>query len=282
MGTRGSAMALVQSQQLAASGLSNALRPLLFFGGARRFDEILFLRRRMKWTRNGASMRKMLWVLGLLAMTAASVYPQMVPQPDKDGVYSFGKGLTLPKLIHGAEAVYPTDPSLAGIKRVCVMRVVIGADGTPGTVQVINQRPSPFDASAAAAVKQSQFVPGRYQESSVPTYITLWVPFNVAKRVLATVSTPSQKGVSVPVALNSVTAEFPKQARKEKDEGVVVIRVPVTETGLPTNATVEWHAGHGFDENALKAVANYRFKPATLHGVPVPMEIVVEVNFRRD
>jgi len=35
----------------------------------------------------------------------------------------------------------------------------------------------------------------------------------------------------------------------------------------------------GLDEEALKAVRKYRFKPATLEGVPVPVPIVVEINF---
>jgi len=59
-----------------------------------------------------------------------------------------------------------------------------------------------------------------------------------------------------------------------------LVHVVVTEEGLPVDARVLIPLGHGFDENALKAVAKYKFKPATLRGMPVPKDITVMVNFR--
>jgi TonB family protein len=39
--------------------------------------------------------------------------------------------------------------------------------------------------------------------------------------------------------------------------------------------------GMGLDEEALKAVRKYKFKPALMDGkTPVPVEINMEVNFR--
>jgi TonB family protein len=64
--------------------------------------------------------------------------------------------------------------------------------------------------------------------------------------------------------------------------GIVLIHVLVTEDGLPSDARVLVTSGDGFSESALKAVAKYRFSPAKLRGVPTPLDINVEVNFRRD
>jgi TonB family protein len=36
----------------------------------------------------------------------------------------------------------------------------------------------------------------------------------------------------------------------------------------------------GLDEKAVEAVRRYRFKPATLQGKPVAVELNIEVNFR--
>jgi protein TonB len=36
----------------------------------------------------------------------------------------------------------------------------------------------------------------------------------------------------------------------------------------------------GLDDNAIKAVQQYRFKPAMEGGKPVPVELNVEVNFQ--
>ena len=39
-------------------------------------------------------------------------------------------------------------------------------------------------------------------------------------------------------------------------------------------------AGHGLDVQAEEAVRRYKFAPATKDGKPVPMRIVVELNFK--
>jgi TonB family protein len=36
----------------------------------------------------------------------------------------------------------------------------------------------------------------------------------------------------------------------------------------------------GLDENAVKAVKEYRFEPAEFQGKPVPVETTVEINYR--
>jgi protein TonB len=38
--------------------------------------------------------------------------------------------------------------------------------------------------------------------------------------------------------------------------------------------------GMGLDEKAVEAVKQYRFKPATEGGEPVPVELNIEVNFK--
>jgi TonB family protein len=88
-------------------------------------------------------------------------------------------------------------------------------------------------------------------------------------------------GVSAPVALNSVEAEFSDEARRAKYQGVVLISMIVDANGMPQNPRVVRPLGMGLDEKALEAVRKYRFKPAMKDGkTPVPVMITVEVNFR--
>lgn len=54
----------------------------------------------------------------------------------------------------------------------------------------------------------------------------------------------------------------------------------VDEDGNPQNVRVIRPLGMGLDEKAIEAVRRYRFNPALKDGVPVPVEIKVEVNFR--
>ena len=88
-------------------------------------------------------------------------------------------------------------------------------------------------------------------------------------------------GVSAPVPLNSVEAEFSDEARRAKYQGVCLISLIVDVHGDPQNPRVVRALGMGLDEKALEAVKKYKFKPAMKDGkTPVPVMITVEVNFR--
>jgi protein TonB len=88
-------------------------------------------------------------------------------------------------------------------------------------------------------------------------------------------------GVSAPVPLNSVEAEFSDEARRAKYQGVCLISLIVDAQGNPQNPRVIRALGMGLDEKALEAVRKYKFRPAMKDGrTPVPVMITVEVNFR--
>jgi TonB family protein len=87
-------------------------------------------------------------------------------------------------------------------------------------------------------------------------------------------------GVSAPVPLNSVEAEFSDEARRAKYQGVCLISLIVDAQGNPQNPRVARTLGMGLDEKAIEAVKKYKFKPAMKGNTPVPVMITVEVNFR--
>lgn len=86
--------------------------------------------------------------------------------------------------------------------------------------------------------------------------------------------------VKPPVLTYSVDAVYPKN-HKEKKNTIVVCSLVVSPEGLPTNIKVKRSAGKDFDENAMEAVRQFRFKPAMRKGEPVAVAIVIEVNFQR-
>jgi periplasmic protein TonB len=88
-------------------------------------------------------------------------------------------------------------------------------------------------------------------------------------------------GISAPVPLNTVEAEFSDEARRAKYSGVCLIQMIVDAHGMPQDPHVVRALGMGLDQKALEAVRKYRFKPALKDGkIPVPVMITVEVNFR--
>ncbi len=73
-------------------------------------------------------------------------------------------------------------------------------------------------------------------------------------------------GISAPVPLNNVEAEFSDEARRAKYQGVCLISVIVDAQGNPQNPRVIRTLGMGLDEKALEAVRKYKFKPAMKRG----------------
>lgn len=86
-------------------------------------------------------------------------------------------------------------------------------------------------------------------------------------------------GVRPPVAIFAPEPEFSDQARMAKYQGQCVVEVIVDAKGLPQKPRVVRPLGMGLDEKALEAVKQYRFKPATLNGRPVPVLIDIIVDF---
>jgi TonB family protein len=86
-------------------------------------------------------------------------------------------------------------------------------------------------------------------------------------------------GVSAPQVIHSVDPEFTDAARQAKYEGAVSIQLIVDRQGNPENIQVVRHLGMGLDEKAIEAVRQYKFRPAMFQGKPVPVQMVINVNF---
>jgi TonB family protein len=85
--------------------------------------------------------------------------------------------------------------------------------------------------------------------------------------------------VTPPVLVHSVDAEFTKKAKDAKYQGVSVVSCVVDADGMPRHVHTIRKLGMGLDEKAIEAVRQYKFKPSTLHGKPVAVQITIEVNF---
>ncbi len=97
----------------------------------------------------------------------------------------------------------------------------------------------------------------------------------------AVASTPMKIGGDVlpPILIHSAEPKFPRGFRSVGTTAVVHVGVVVDTSGKPTQIHIVKSSNTGFDKNSMDAVRKYRFKPATLHGQPVAVELVVQVNF---
>jgi TonB family protein len=74
--------------------------------------------------------------------------------------------------------------------------------------------------------------------------------------------------------------EYSEEARKAKWSGAVTISLVVDVNGMPKDIQVIKALGMGLDQKAIEAVQKWRFRPGTKDGKPVPVQAVIEVNFR--
>jgi len=86
-------------------------------------------------------------------------------------------------------------------------------------------------------------------------------------------------GVSAPQVVHAVDPEFTDAARSAKLQGAVSIELIVDTRGNPQNIRVVRPLGMGLDQKAIEAVRQYKFRPAMFQGHPVPVRVVIDVNF---
>ena len=83
-----------------------------------------------------------------------------------------------------------------------------------------------------------------------------------------------------PVVTYRVEPAYTPEARAKGIEGTVLLRLEVTERGIPENVTVERKLDPGLDANAVEALKKWRFIPARKEGQPIRTAARVEMNFR--
>ncbi len=87
-------------------------------------------------------------------------------------------------------------------------------------------------------------------------------------------------GVSAPRALDTPDPEYSEEARKAKYQGTCVLWLIVGPDGKPRDIKVARALGMGLDQKAIEAVRNWKFAPAMKDGMPVAVQINIEVSFR--
>jgi len=258
---------------------------------------------------------------GVAASQQASPPVETVATPAK--TYDVGPDVTAPQLIPMERAIPDPSACTKEIEDAITLSLIVGANGSPREVTVINPIGTPIARLAQRIVEQDMFKPGTLKGEAVEVSLKARVtiegcyatkkdaagnsaevfrlkarPVQVFAAKLAemepdrqvdkvgTAGTPELykigNGVSPPIPLNSVQAEFSDEARRKNFQGVCLVSVIVDVHGKPQNPRVVRPLGHGLDERALEAVMKYTFKPAMKGKVPVPVMITVEVNFRLD
>jgi len=88
-------------------------------------------------------------------------------------------------------------------------------------------------------------------------------------------------GVSLPQVVKQVKAEYTSEAMQQMIEGTVTLDVVVKADGAvgDVNVTQSLDAVYGLDDEAVKAMKQWKFKPGTKDGKPVAVRVEVKMAF---
>ena len=91
---------------------------------------------------------------------------------------------------------------------------------------------------------------------------------------------PPGPGVVKPTLLQKTDPQYSDEARLAGLAGSVMLKVLIGSNGLPGDVQVTQGLGLGLDEQAVAAVTQWRFQPATKDGQPVPVAATIMINFQ--
>ncbi len=90
---------------------------------------------------------------------------------------------------------------------------------------------------------------------------------------------PLDARMTRPETLVRVQPRYTERARAMHLEGIVVLQATIDRTGSVIDVRLVKSLGLGLDEEAISAVRQWRFRPATLLGRPVPVYFQLTVRF---
>ena len=84
---------------------------------------------------------------------------------------------------------------------------------------------------------------------------------------------------SAPEVITKVPANYTDLARRNGIQGVVLLSAVIDESGKAQDIRVEQSVDPGLDQEAVKAVRRWRFKPGEQDGRPVRVPVQMEITF---
>jgi TonB family protein len=141
------------------------------------------------------------------------------------------------------------------------------------------------ETTADASASLSQILVG--SDGLVPFVPSYWRNYLGAKKETPPAPADSSRPERVRVGGNVVAANLIKKvspvyaelAKSFLLQGLVILEVEINETGDVGNISIVQPAGAGFDENAIDAVSQWKYKPTMLEGRPVKVVTTVTVNY---
>ena len=200
-----------------------------------------------------------------------------------------GNGESVPNhIVRPPQAISYTYPSYTdearrlGIEGIVTVEAEFDINGNFQILRIVRGIGFGLDENALAALRDWRFLPAQRNGARVRVVAQIDIGFNrpndVAKELWDS-AVPIGAGVSPPSIVTRVSPQNPPEARAEGLQGTVVLKAVVLEDGSIQVVGLTQGLGSGLDENAIRALEQWTFRPGTREDKPVKVRLNVEISF---
>lgn len=190
-----------------------------------------------------------------------------------------------PELLNKVDPIYPELAKRAMVEGVVILNVRTDEDGRVDQVKVASSMDLHLTRAAIEAVKQWRYEPFYLRGKRHPILFTVTVRFQLSHGLDNNVKEKEQEGATPllrPEIIHQVDPVFPERARRLGIEGNVTMRIRTDNEGKVNSIEVLRSDSTIFNQAAIDAVRQWRYKPQFRNGIPVPIVTIVAVKFRLD
>lgn len=196
-------------------------------------------------------------------------------------------GAIAPKVLKEVKPHYPAAVKAAGVEGTVRMECVVRPDGTVGEGRVIVPLHPDLDREALRALADWRFLPGRKDGKPVPVRVEVEMSFKLRDPVPAPKGPPLGSpevhmpgdGVTLPVLVYERKPSYTANAMRAKAQGRVKLECVVLPDGTVGDVRVMERVHPELDDEALRTVRHWTFKPGTKDGDAVPVRVEIEMTF---
>jgi TonB family protein len=200
-----------------------------------------------------------------------------------NGTVPAEKDVRPPRLISKLEPTYPPALAAAGTEGKVTLNLTICDDGVPRIVEVLAEKPAGFRDAATQAVRQWKYEPATLRGEPVAVQMVVMVHFRMPQPppILDEIYGADDPGIVLPEIEQKVAPDWPEGAERVS-RASVDLEIRIAADGRVVATRLLESSDPRFAEAAVRAVKQWRYRPATKDGRPVDVRFKVVVNFRRN
>lgn len=219
--------------------------------------------------------------LGVLAFPAAAASQDPAVRP--------GAGVSAPRVVKEVKPGYPPAVMTAGVTGAVQLQCIVRTDGTVEDVKVTVPLHPELDKEAVRALSEWRFEPGRRDGKAVPVLVDVEMTFTLREDPAQpghrgpSLDSPEVlrpgKNVTTPVIVSERKPAYTPGALQSKAQGSVKLEAVVLPDGTIGDVRILERLHPELDQESVRALRQWQFKPGTKDGAAVPVRVEVEMSF---